>query len=185
MRSQKASGRVAGVLSFGIAVAASFSVRADIITLQLPNVPGDAKFAANHGLPPDSIRVLTVGNSVENSGAGGTGGGGGAGKAIFSDLSIVKKFGESSAQLFLLVAQGAHLPTATVSFYRAKQGVPAKYYTITLQDVIVAAQQWVGNSNGVDAADSESVSLTYSRITLTNNETGSSACYDVRLNMSC
>lgn len=144
----------------------------------------DAKFATNHGLPLDSIRVLTVGNSVENSLAT-TGGGGGAGKAVFSDLSIVKKFGESSAALFLLVAQGQHLQTATVSFYRMKQSVPVKYYTITLKDVTVASQEWVGNSNGVDAADSESVKLRYSQITLTNNETNTSVCYDVKLITAC
>jgi type VI secretion system Hcp family effector len=185
MRNKIASRSVAAVLSFGIAVGVSFAAQADIITLQLPNIPGDAKFAANNGLPLDSIRVLTVGNSVEASNPGCSGGGACSGKVNFSDLSIVKKFGESSAPLFLLVARGAHLPTATVTFYRVKQGVPAKYYTITLQDVIVASQQWVGNSNGVDAADSESVGLSYSRITLLDNDTGSSACFDVKTNVSC
>lgn len=185
MGNQIASRTVAAVLSFGIAVGVSLAARADIIALQVPNVPGDAKFAANHGLPLDSIRVLTVGNSVVTTTADGGGGGAGAGKAIFSDLSIVKKFGESSAPLFLLAATGEHLPTATVSFYRVKQGVPAKYYTIKLDDVTVASQQWVGNSNGVDAADSESVAFTYSRITLTNIETGTSTCYDIKLLRSC
>jgi type VI secretion system Hcp family effector len=185
MRNQIASRTAAAALSFGIAVGISFAAHADIIALQLPNVPGDAKFAANNGLPLDSIRVLTVGNSVQNTGDGGTGGGGGVGKAVFSDLSIVKKFGESSAALFLLAATGEHLQTATVSFYRAKQGVPTKYYTITLRDVLVASQQWVGNSNGVDAADSESVEFSYSQITLTNNETNTSVCYDVKLIKTC
>jgi type VI secretion system Hcp family effector len=185
MLNQKASRTVAAVLSFGIAALTSFAAQADIIALQLPNVPGDAKFAANNGLPLDSIRVLTVGNSVANAGSGATGAGGGEGKAIFSHLSIVKKFGESSARLFLLVAEGTHLQTATVSFYRMKQNVLAKYYTITLQDVTVASQQWVGNSNGVDAADSESVEFSYSKITLLDNETGSTACYDVKLARSC
>lgn len=177
-------GRLTAALSIGIAMAASFAARADIITLQLPNVPGDAKFAANNGLPLDSIRVLTVGNSVENT-ATTTGGGAGAGKAVFSDLAIVKKFGDSSAALFLLAAQGQHLQNATVSFYRNKQSVPVKYYTITLKDVSVVAQEWVGNSNGVDAADSESVKLRYSQITLTNNETNTSVCYDVKLLSTC
>lgn len=184
MRNVSGVGRLAAVLSIGIAMAASFAARADIITLQLPNVPGDAKFATNHGLPLDSIKVLTVGNSVENT-ATTTGGGAGAGKTVFSDLTIVKKFGESSAALFLLAAQGQHLQTATVSFYRMKQTVPVKYYTITLKDVTVAAQEWVGNSNGVDAADSESVKLRYSQITLTNNETNTSVCYDVKLISTC
>jgi hypothetical protein len=61
---------VAAALSFGIAIGVSFAARADIITLQLPNVPGDATFAANNGLPADSIRVLTVGNSVVNTAGG-------------------------------------------------------------------------------------------------------------------
>jgi type VI secretion system Hcp family effector len=185
MRIRIASRRVAAVLSFGFAVGASFAARADLITLQLPNIPGDTKFATNNGLPLDSIRVLTVGNSVATSVDAGSGGGSGAGKAIFSDLAVVKKFGDSSAPLFLLVARGMHLPSATVTFYRVKQGVPAKYYTITLQDVLVSSQEWVGNSNGVEAADSESVKLAYSRITLLNNETGTSACYDVKALTTC
>ena len=172
-------------LSIGIAVAVSFVARADIITLQLPNVPGDVNFASNNGLPLDSIRVLTVGHSVETRQTTTGGAGGGAGKAVFSDLSIVKKFGDSSAALFLLVAQGQHLPTATVSFYRMKQSVPVKYYTITLKDVTVASQEWVGNSNGVDAADSESVKLRFSQITLTNTESNTSVCYDVKLITTC
>lgn len=185
MRKQIASRRVAAAFSLAIAVGASSAAQADIITLQMPNIPGDAKFATNNGLPLDSIRVLTVGNSVENTGAGSSGGGGGAGKAVLSDLTIVKKFGESSAPLFLLATQGTHLPTATVSFYRIKQGAPVKYYTITLQDVTVASQRWVGNSNGVDTADSENVSFAYSRITLLDNETGSRACFDVKTNTNC
>ncbi len=186
MPHQIAPRRVAAALCFGIAVVAPFAARADIITLQITNIPGDTKFATNNGLPADSIRVLTVGNSVANTGAGAPGGGGGGvGKAIFSNLSILKKFGESSAPLFLLVAQGAHVQTATVSFYRVKQGVPAKYYTITLQDVALASQEWVGNSNGVDAADSESIALAYSQITLYDNETNTSVCYNVKSNQKC
>jgi type VI secretion system secreted protein Hcp len=185
MRSTNPSRSAWTLLCITIAAGASFAAHADLITLQIPNVPGDAKFAANNGLPADSIRVLTVGNSVAVLGGTDSGGGGGAGKAVFSDLAIVKKFGESSAPLFLLVARGTHLTTATVSFYRVKQGVPAKYYTITLQDVTVSSQEWVGNSSGADAADSESVKLSYSRITLLDNESGTSACYDVKAATTC
>jgi type VI secretion system Hcp family effector len=186
MRTKIASRKVAAALSFGLAIGVSFATRADIISLQLPGIPGDAKFAANNGLPADSIRVLTVGKAVRNIIPDGGGGGAGTGKAFFSELSIVKKFGESSAPLFLLVAKGMHLLSATVTFYRTKQtGVLAKYYTITLKDVTVVSQQWVGNSNGVDAADSERVELSYSQITLLDNETGSSACYDLKTNLTC
>jgi type VI secretion system Hcp family effector len=184
MRHTNAFGKVILGISFALVLGAPLAANADIIALQMPNIPGDAKFAANNGLPLDSIRVLTVGNSVENS-APPISGGGGSGKAVFSSLSLVKKFGESSAPLFLVAAQGRHLQTATISFYRVKQGVPAKYYTITLEDVVVAAQKWVGNSNGVDAADSESLELAYNKITLLDNETGSRACYDISRNVAC
>ncbi len=179
MRYKNALGKVVLGMSFALSLGAPLAANADVIALQLPGIPGDAKFAANNALPLDSIRVLTVGNSVANTGAGSTGGGGGAGKAIFSNLSLVKKFGESSAPIFLLVAQGRHLQTATVSFSRMKQSVLTKYYTITLQGVTVASQAWVGNSNGVDAADAENIELAYEKITLLDNETGSSVCYDV------
>jgi type VI secretion system secreted protein Hcp len=176
--------RFLATLSVALLVGAPLIAQADVIALQIPGIPGDAKFAANNSLPVDSIRVLTVGNSVQNLFDSG-GGGGGSGKTTFSPLSIVKKFGESSAPLFVAVAKGAFVPTATISFYRTKQGLLAKYYTITLQEVTVASQTWVGNSNAVDAADSEQIELRYGRITLLDNETGTRTCYDTRLNQSC
>lgn len=184
MRLKIASGKVALAMSFALSIVCPLVAHADIIALQIPNIPGDAKFATNNGLPADSIRVLTVANSVEVSGSNG-GGGGGVGKPIFSNLSIVKKFGESSAPLFLLVATGRFIATATVSFYRVKQGVPVKYYTILLDDVAVSSQRWVGNSNGVDGADAENIELTYSRIRLRDEESGVTACYDVRQVRQC
>lgn len=184
MRLKISSGKVALAMSFAFFIVCSLVAHADIIALQMPNIPGDARFATNNGLPADSIRVLTVANSVEVSG-GTVGGGSGTGKPIFSNLSIVKKFGESSAPLFLLVATGRFIPTATVSFYRVKQGVPVKYYTILLDEVSVSSQRWVGNSNGVDGADAENIELTYSRIRLRDEESGVTACYDVRLVKQC
>ena len=53
-------------------------------------------------------------------------------------------------------------------------------YTITLDDVTIASQKWAGNSNAVDTVDTENLELTYSRIILLDNETGSRACYDVK-----
>ncbi|MGB7738145.1 MAG: type VI secretion system tube protein Hcp [Steroidobacteraceae bacterium] len=183
MRYKIASGKAALAMSFALSIVCPLVAHADIIALQIPNIPGDAKFATNNGLPADSIRVLTVGNSVEFS--GGTGGGGSVGKAIFSNLSIVKKFGESSAPLFLSVATGRFVPSATVSFYRVKQGVPVRYYTILLDDVSVRSQKWVGNANGVDGADAENIELAYSRIRLRDEESGVTVCYDIKTLSQC
>jgi type VI secretion system secreted protein Hcp len=157
----------------------------DIITLQIPNIPGDAKFAANNALPADSIRVLSVGNGVENTPCDPAGAGGCAGKAIFDNVSILKKFGESSPSLFLAVARGVHFPTATISFYRMKNGAPVKYFTISLDEVTIASQKWIGNSNAVDSADSENVEISYTRIIMLDNETGARACFDRRLTSQC
>lgn len=183
MRYTIASRKVCVALFFGLAV--PLVAHSDIIALQLPNIPGDTRFAAANGLPADSIRVLTVGSSAEQVGGGGVGGGGGSGKTIFSDVSVTKKFGESSAPIFLTVARGTFLPTATISFYRMRQGVAVRYYTITLQEVSIASQSWVGNSNAVDAPDTENIKLTYTRITLLDDETGSRACFDVKTNQTC
>lgn len=45
--------------------------------------------------------------------------------------------------------------------------------------------KWVGNSNQVDAADSENVELGYSRIIMLDNETGARACFDRKLVSEC
>lgn len=184
MRYRIASRKVTVAMSFVLAVGAPLLARSDIITLQMPNIPGDAKFAANNGLPLDSIRLLTVGYSAENTGDI-SGGGGGAGKAVLSKLAVLKKFGESSAPLFLGLVTGIHFQNATISFFRVRQGVPTKYYTITLDDVTVGSQKWVGNAVAADSGDSENVELGYSRITLLDNATGSRACYDLRSIQTC
>ena len=182
MRYSIASRKVCVALFFGLAM--PMVAHSDIIALQLPNIPGDARFAAANGLPADSIRVLTVGNAVENV-MECVGGGSCTGKAVFSNVSVTKKFGESSAPIFLTVVRGTFLPTATISFYRMRQGAPVRYYTITLQEVSIAKQSWVGNSNAVDSPDAENIELSYARITLLDNETGSRACFDVRRSETC
>ncbi len=174
------SSKAGRIAAFVLAAAVPLVAHADVITLQMPGIPGDTKFAANNALPPDSIRVLTVENSVTTTTS--TVGGGGAGKAVFSNLGVVKKFGESSAALFLNAATGRHLTSAVVTFYRIKQGLPIKYYTITLTDVTITSQKWLGNSGATDSLDSENLLLDYARITLFDNETGTRACFDVKQN---
>jgi type VI secretion system Hcp family effector len=170
---------VAGLLTApGVALA-------DLITLQLPGIPGDAKFAANYGFPADAIRVITVGNGIHQTGSDPVGGGGGAGKAVFSNLSVIKKLGESSPALFATVASGRHLQEAWIRFFRLKQGVAVKYYEFRLVDVVIASQKWVGNSVGPEAADTESVELAYARIEMTDVESGAHACFDLRTHEDC
>lgn len=184
MRNRIFPSYVAMAVSLGLTVGTPLMARADVIALQVPNIPGDAKFAASAGLPPDSIRVLTVGSSVKNPGCV-TGGAGCSGKATFGNVAVVKKFGESSAPLFLAAALGQHLPRVTISFYRWRQGVTAKYYSITLDEVLLSSQTWVGNSGPVDSADTESLDFSYRRITFLDELTGSRACFDIKFNEGC
>lgn len=175
----------ARAIAFLLATGLPIVALGDIITLQIPTIPGDAKFAANNALPPDSIRVLTVGNGVTNTPCDPAGAGGCAGKAIFDNVSILKKFGESSPSLFLAVARGTHFQSATISFYRMKGSTPVKYFTISLDEVTLASQKWVGNSGAVDSADSEDVEISYNRIIMLDVETGARACFDRRLVEQC
>jgi type VI secretion system secreted protein Hcp len=175
----------ARAIAFLLATGLPIVALGDIITLQIPTIPGDAKFAANNALPADSIRVLSVGNAVENTPCDPAGAGGCAGKAVFENVSILKKFGESSPSLFLAVARGQHFQTATISFYRLKGSTPVKYFTISLDEVTIASQKWVGNAGTVDSADSENVEISYTRITMLDIETGARACFDRRLTSQC
>ena len=179
-----ALGKVVLAMSFGLAAGVPLVAQSDVITLQIPGIAGDTKFATSNGLPLDSIRVLTVATGVENTGTT-SGGGSGTGKAILSNVSIVKKLGESSPALFLQAVRGTHFQNATISFYRMKQGVPSKYYTITLNEIFVRSLSWVGNSSAVDAADAENLELEYSRITLLDDVTGARVCYDVKTLATC
>ena len=184
MRNKFTSRAIVAVVSLIPGVGASFMAQADLITLQVPDIPGDAAFAANNGLPPDSIRVLTVGNSVRLPPCDPGGGGGCGGKPIFGALSLVKQFGASSGPLFLSVVTGKFAPTAKIKFYRVRDGAATAYYTITLQDVLISSQQWQGNA-AADQADSEMIEFAFSRISLRDHETGSRACYDLVTGETC
>jgi type VI secretion system secreted protein Hcp len=149
--------------------------RADIITLEIPGIPGDIR-NASLGLPANAIRVLSVGADIRNQTAT-VGGGSGIGKPVLSDLSLVKRFGASTPGLFLATATGKRFPEATIRFYRNRNGLEL-YYTITLREAAVTSQKWLGDGTA-DSADTESLTLAYTRITLLDAVTGARACYDV------
>jgi type VI secretion system Hcp family effector len=151
--------------------------RADIITLEIPGIPGDIRNAAL-GLPAGAIRVLSVGGDIRNENAFAGGGGSATGKPVLSDLSLVKRFGASTPGLFLATATGKHFPEATIRFYRNRNGLEL-YYTITLREARVTSQKWLGDAGTADSADTESLTLSYTRITLLDAVTGARACYDV------
>lgn len=144
-------------------------VNADIITLQIPGVAGDAEFSAANRLPADSIEVLSAENSVGRP----------AGSAAAENLSILKRFGASSPSFFLASISDRFYPTATITFFREKnQGVPAKYFTIVLYEARIQSQHWAGTS-GDRKSDTERLKLSYNRIAMIDNVSGMAACWNL------
>jgi len=174
--------KVAIAMSFGLAVGAPTLAYSDIITMQMDGIPGETAFAQKYDLPLDSIRVLTVGNSVKS--AIDCSSGSCLNVITVGNLTAVKNFGESSGPLFLLAVTGKAIKIATISFYRAQDGLLTKYYTITVRNLYIASQKWVGNASG-DKADAESLELAFAQIELLDNETGSKTCFDVKRKATC
>jgi type VI protein secretion system component Hcp len=176
--------RFAVAISCGLTMGIAGMAHADIITLQMPDMPGDEAFATKFGLPLDSIRVVSVGNSIATPDCPG-GAGGGCGKPAFTNVEIVKKFGPSTAPLFLEAVLGNRTPWARINFFQVREGVPTKYYTITLNDVVVRSFGWVGSATADAGADAENINLVFGRITMLDNVTGVRACYDLTRGTTC
>jgi type VI secretion system secreted protein Hcp len=183
--SRKLSCVIGAVIIFGCPMIAAAS---DLITLQMPNVPGDLAMSTALGLPAGSIEILALSDGVSNSiSLAGTGGG--AGKANFSNLSLSKRFDGASPALFLGTATGRSFPQALVTFYHVNnKGAATAYFTITLTHVIIASDQFAGSEKSSvrdSVLDAESFSLAYEQIQLTDVATAATSCWNVAQNNAC
>ena len=171
---------LAVVVSIAFAVAVSTPAMADLITLKVPGIPGDLKVKGEEG----AIEVMSLLNNVQNHiTAGSTGGGAGTGKIVLSDLVIHKRVDASSPPLFLALVTGKHFPTAVITFLQQNEtGILAKFFTITLTNVIVSKFETDATENQVLT---EILNLNYTRIRLKDEVTGQQACWDAPSNASC
>jgi type VI secretion system Hcp family effector len=160
----------------------------DLITLQMPNIPGDLAMSAL-GLPKGSIEILSLAGGVSNSVSISGIAGGGAGKASFSSLNLSKRFDGASPALYLATAMGTPFAGAIVTFYHVNQsGVATAYFTITLTKLFVEVDTYGGSeksSTRGGALDTENFSLAYGQIQLTDVATGASSCFSMLTQTTC
>jgi len=86
-----------------------------------------------------------------------------AGQPSFSDLSLLKKLDSASVGALLMVAQGTHFGTVTVSFVE-NGSPPFLVYEIIMEEVFFSSVQHSGSAGG-DDRPTESVSFAYGKIT--------------------
>lgn len=91
-----------------------------------------------------------------------SGGGGGAGKVALNDFHIVKKNDKSSVKLFVAMATGEHLASATLTCRKAGKD-QQEFLVITLTDTMVSSYQ-IGGSAGSAIIPQEQIALGFSKV---------------------
>src|SRR5215831_10922107 len=111
----------------------------------------------------------------------GTGGGGGAGKVQTKPFVIVKNLDRASPSLFTDVVTGRHLRGVLIAVFESNnRGALQRTFSFLLEDAIVSSLEF-------DAADSRARSATpldvaafsYSRITIRDEVSRTSAAFDI------
>jgi type VI secretion system secreted protein Hcp len=139
------------------------------IYTESPSVPGEVTMAPAGGVcpvrcGPGAWEVLSFSWGVSNPITIHVGGGG-AGTPNFTDLALQKWLDSASVRALLMVAQGAHFGTVTLSFLESG-ATPFLSYEIKLEEVYISSVSH-GGSVGGDNRPSESVTLAYGKITWT------------------
>lgn len=174
---------LAAAFVFALGVAVPGTAMADLITLQLtPQINGDVTVAGYQG----AIEVMSLTGEVDNTESIGSGSSGaGAGKPTFGDLMIHKRFDTASPKLFLAVLTGRHFSSAVLTFLKATNGNKlTKTFTITLSQVFVTKFATDATEANV-LAGPEQINLTYAKVVLKDEVTGTTACFDRTTNTTC
>lgn len=95
-------------------------------------------------------------------------------------FNLIKGFDECSPALFQALVTGTRLPTVTVveRVLATEEGSASKTTPVTIQLQGVAVTHYMLSEGTSNAGASESISLVYDRITITNNANGSKFCWD-------
>lgn len=171
---------LAAVVSFAFALAAPRTAMADVIALKIPGILGDLKVVGFE----NQIEVMSLSNNILNPVKISPGGGGGAGKAVFSDMTIHKRFDTSSPALFLAIVTGKHFPNAVLTFIQNSTGSLLAVFEITLTDVVVSKIETDAAEKNV-LAGQEQIDLNFTKIQLKDDVTGQQACFNLLTNSTC
>ena len=112
--------------------------------LAIDGIPGEATDAKHE----DQIDVLAFSWGADQSAGSSTGGGAGAGKATFHELHFASRVSKASPRLLDHLADGRHIPGATLSVARPGTKGSIEFLQINLDDVFISSYQ-VAPRNGV------------------------------------
>lgn len=101
-----------------------------------------------------------------------TGSGGSAGKVALSNLTVSKRADSCSPRLFADVVTGRHIKTITV----VQENTRGDDFTVTLSDAIVSSYQLGGTES--TEFPTEQISFAFTKICLTDSQSGTKTCYN-------
>jgi type VI secretion system secreted protein Hcp len=134
------------------------------------------QFACTTSVGAGAFNVLSWSWGASNPTTIGSGGGGGTGKVSLSSLNVLKDFDACSPALFGAVATGRHFESATL----VQSNSDGTVTTLALTDVII--ESWQASGSVASEQATESVSLAFAKVCLTDGGSGSRFCYDVAAN---
>ena len=129
----------------------------------------------------------SVGASMPAQSNGATGREPSASVAQLGSFNLVKAFDECSPALFGALVTGSILQTVTITDRGVDpvNGGPQKSSPVTIQLQDVRVSQFMLSDGSSAAGPAESISLVYSKITITNLNNGSKFCWDNMLRHTC
>lgn len=130
-----------------------------------------AKFDAKpFGLSSGPMEIFSYALGCSNPTTVGTGSGGmSAGKVSVSSLNIMKRSDDASPKLFSMCCTGDHVAKASLVLRKAggKDNKQSIFLQYDLTEVYIESVQWSGSSGG-DDTPTESVSIAFGKIEITN-----------------
>ncbi|HQR05712.1 MAG TPA: type VI secretion system tube protein Hcp [Gemmatales bacterium] len=110
--------------------------------LKIDGVKGEST-KTNH---VDEIELLSFSFGEDNAGTHSIGGGGGAGKVQMQDFHFTMNLNKASPALFLLCANGKHIPSAILTARKAG-GEQKDYYIVTFTDLLISSYTTSGHAD--------------------------------------
>jgi type VI secretion system secreted protein Hcp len=141
--------------------------------LFIDGVEGEAqaKFDAKpNGISSAPMEIFSFSFGASNPTSVGTHSGGmSAGKVSVSSLNIMKRSDDASPKLFQMCCEGDHVAKASLVLRKAggKDNKQSVFLQYDLEKVYVDSIQWSGSSGG-DDTPTESVSIAFGKVTITN-----------------
>jgi type VI secretion system Hcp family effector len=137
------------------------------IYCRISDIDGEVSFDGMDHL----INVYNINYEISNSASSSTGSG--AAAPVASPIVITKHIDKSSPYLWKSCTEGRRIMRVELFFYRMDEGIPKRYYVMTMEDVLITDIVGKNFSENKPFQDEEVVSFTYRKIKWENREEGS------------